>query len=238
MIETLKIRSVTQAEKSYSCLVSFPPPFNFLLFFTAPFLITSPTPEKVNEKLLFLAYLPILCFSVMTFVFGEMLMWPFVYTKMVFHKLTMVWVYSKSWRLSRADKFANFVGYCFFGPFTTVANTFVDTHFFVRHMVRLDLQKFKHKIDQPEIDKDNMKLLEALFYKKQEKILNYRYIAERLRSLMGIMPLIRQSLFPYSFKDLVQGPVDFNLARASIDSKHLHGIEGPYQRLQLEDKYK
>lgn len=205
MIETLKVRSVTQAEKSYSCLVSFPPPFNFLLLFCAPFLITSKNPEQVNEKLLFLAYLPILGFSVATFVIGEILMWPFVYTKMVFHKLTMVWVYSKSWRLSRADKFANFIGYCFFGPFATIANTLIDTQFFLRHMVRLDLQKFKHKINAPEIEKENMELMNKLFHRQQEKILNFKYIAERLRSQMGIINLIRQSLFPYNITDSKDG---------------------------------
>lgn len=182
MIETLKIRAVTQADKNYSCLISFVPPFNFILLFAAPFLITSQRPERVNEKLLFIAYLPILVVSVLAFVAGEIIMWPFVYTKMVFHKLTMVWVYSKSWRLSRATKFTNFVGYCAFGPFSTIANTFVDTQFFIRHMVRLDLQKFKHKTSQQEIEKENLKIVQEVFSKHQEKILNYKAIAQRLRS--------------------------------------------------------
>ena len=52
------------------------------------------------------AYIPVIISSTLIFVIGEMIMWPFVYVKMVFHKLTMVWVYSKSFRVSRADKFA------------------------------------------------------------------------------------------------------------------------------------
>ena len=92
-------------------------------------------------------------------------MWPFVYTKMVFHKLTMVWVYSKSWRISRADKFANFIAYCLFGPFATIANSFIDLVQFVRHMLRLDLTKFKHKTRQDELDKDNLVLLEKMFFR-------------------------------------------------------------------------
>ena len=153
-----------------------------MLLFTAPFLITSSDPESFNQKLLFLAYMPILAGSVFTFVVGEIIMWPFVYAKMVFHKLTMVWVYSKSWRLSRADKFANFVGYCFFGPFTTAANTFVDTQFFIRHMVRLDLQKFKHKTTQQQIIKSDLKMIVNTFLKMKEKIMNYKHISERIRS--------------------------------------------------------
>ena len=73
------------------------------------------------------------------FLIAEVVMWPFVYTKMLFHKLTMVWVYSKSYRVSRADKFANFIFYALAGPFATIGNTFVDTLFFYRHLIRYDL---------------------------------------------------------------------------------------------------
>lgn len=68
-------------------------------------------------------------------------------------------------------------------------------------MVRLDLQKFKHKINTPEIEKENMLIVNKLFHRQQEKIINFRYIAERLRSQMGIVSLIRQSLFPYNISD-------------------------------------
>jgi hypothetical protein len=73
--------------------------------------------------------------TTLAFCIGEVLMWPFSYTKMVFHKLTMVWVYSKSFRVSRADKFAHFIYFVFFGPFITVGNSFVDLTFFIRHMI-------------------------------------------------------------------------------------------------------
>lgn len=57
---------------------------------------------------------------------------------------------------------------------------------------------------------------------------------------MGILPLIKQSIFPYKFMDgfAPSRRLSFDEARVSLDSKDLHGIEGPYQRLQLEDKYK
>ena len=44
MIETLKLRPVTQADKNYSVLISMPPPFNFFLLFAAPVLLTSKNP--------------------------------------------------------------------------------------------------------------------------------------------------------------------------------------------------
>ena len=83
--------------------------------------------------------------TLVLFLAGEMFMWPLVYVKMVFHKLTMVWVYSRSFRVSRADKFMNFVAYFLIGPIWIIGNTIVDTWFFLRHMVRLDLQKVKNK---------------------------------------------------------------------------------------------
>ena len=60
---------------------------------------------------------------------------------------------------------------------------------------------------------------------------------------MGIVNLISQSIFPYKFPKSYQpsingDPVDFDAIRASIHSRDLHGIEGPYERLQKEDKQK
>ena len=83
--------------------------------------------------------MPILGIVTILFLVCEVMMWPFVYVKMVFHKLTMTWVYSKSYRVSRADKFMNFIYYLFFGPFITIGSTFIDLYFFFKHMIRFDL---------------------------------------------------------------------------------------------------
>ena len=139
MIETLRVRPATQADKTYSVLISMPPPFNFLLFFLAPFVISSKNPQNINMTFLIIAYLPVLITVTLLFIIGEVIMWPFVYTKMVFHKLTMVWVYSKAFRVSRADKFAHFVYFAFFGPFITIGNSFIDLLFFLRHLMQFDL---------------------------------------------------------------------------------------------------
>lgn len=90
-------------------------------------------------------YVPILATTTCVFLAFESLLWTFVYVKMVFHKLTMTWVYSRTFRSSRADKFMNFVMFVFFGPAIVIGNTFVDLQFFLRHMVRFDLQKIKAK---------------------------------------------------------------------------------------------
>jgi len=48
MLETLKVRPVSQADKEYSSLVSIPVPLNAFLILFAPILLTSKDPEKVN----------------------------------------------------------------------------------------------------------------------------------------------------------------------------------------------
>jgi hypothetical protein len=44
MLETLKVRAITQADKNYSILISCPAPLNLLLFFVAPLLLSSQNP--------------------------------------------------------------------------------------------------------------------------------------------------------------------------------------------------
>jgi hypothetical protein len=156
MIETLKVRSITQADKNYSVLISLPAPLNFLLLFIAPALLTSKEPAKVNEWALKIAYIPILATSSLIFLAVEIVMWPFVYVKMFFHKLTMVWVYSKSYRISRADKFVNFLTYFLIGPFVIVGTTFADFFHFWRHALMTDLKKTKHKMRSRQMKKENL----------------------------------------------------------------------------------
>ena len=45
MLEKLKIRPVTVADKEFSVLISLPAPLNVILLFLAPFLFVSRNPE-------------------------------------------------------------------------------------------------------------------------------------------------------------------------------------------------
>ena len=134
--------------------------------------------------------MPVLLGTTAVFVAGEVIMWPFSYIKMIFHKLTMVWVYSKSYRVSRADKFIKFVYFMFAGIPITMGNTLVDTYFMVRHMIRFDLQKIKHKIKNSEIKKSNLETIRRYFDAQQEKMLNFKDISIQLREDLGIMTQI------------------------------------------------
>lgn len=143
---------------------------------------------------------------------------------MVFHKLTMVWVYSKTYRVSRADKFMRFIFFFAFGPIITVGNTFVDTYFFLQHCMKIDIQKIKHKIRNHEVKKENMKLSRAYFHGTQEKILNFKDVSKKLREDMQILDQISDSLFPQlEMKSTEQAqPVDYELDYHALqdDAEH------------------
>ena len=133
MIETLKVRPVMQADKEYSSLISLPPPLNGLLFFLGPFLMTSKNPEVINKAILWVTYLPLLLLTFGVFFFYNALLLPVTYVKMFFHKMVMIFVYSKSYRVSRADKFMLWIFFVVIGPFRLLNNFIVDLIAFVKH---------------------------------------------------------------------------------------------------------
>lgn len=64
-----------------------------------------------------------------------MILIPVTYLKLFFHKMIMIMVYSKAYRVSRADKFMNFVVFIPFGPFILLANMIVDLKHFLSHLL-------------------------------------------------------------------------------------------------------
>lgn len=81
-------------------------------------------------------------------------------------------VYSKSFRVSRADKFMNFVMFLMLGPFILMLNTIVDVYYFVRHMLIRDMFKTTHKITgDRQISKQNLAIMADFFRQKSEKLL-------------------------------------------------------------------
>ena len=141
MLETLQVRPVMQADKEYSALISVPPPLNGLHLFYAPFMMTTNDPEWFNVRILMITYFPLLLLCTCFFIFYNLLMIPICYLKMFFHKMVMIFVYSKSNRISRADKFMLWIVFAILGPFRLFANVIVDTIAFIHHCVKMDLKK-------------------------------------------------------------------------------------------------
>jgi hypothetical protein len=97
--------------------------------------MTSKKPECFNKFILFIAYIPIIIFATLVFFVYNLALLPFTYIKIFFHKLVMIMVYSKAFRVSRADKFMNYVIFVSFGAFFLLANVFVDIYYFLKHLL-------------------------------------------------------------------------------------------------------
>lgn len=80
---------VYKFDKSYSCLISAPPPFNILLLPIVPYFLMSKDVifrRWVNKQVLKLLHLPVATLSVLTFTFMNLLFLPLAYGKAILHK--------------------------------------------------------------------------------------------------------------------------------------------------------
>jgi len=90
--------------------------------------------------------LPLLIMTFVIFVFYNFALLPVTYVKLFFHKMVMIFVYSKSYRVSRADKFMLWIFFAIVGPFRLLANVLVDLVSFLQHCTLEDLPKTKVQI--------------------------------------------------------------------------------------------
>lgn len=163
MLETLKIRPQTEADKEYSSLISLPTPINVLHMFVAPFLLTSSRPQRVNECMLTIGYIPVMIGVTLVFAVYNLLLVPLAYVKLWWHKLIMIYVYSKSYRVSRADKFITFCLFWVFGLLTLTLSALADLYYFVRHLWLRDLLKTQHKSMHVQLSKRNIEKVRRYF---------------------------------------------------------------------------
>ena len=99
----------------------------------------------------------------MVFIVYNIALLPLAYTKLFFHKLVMIYVYSKSYRVSRADKFITFVFFAALGPFTLFMNLVVDIWYFLKHLWVRELFKTQHKASEQQISKATLDKLSNYF---------------------------------------------------------------------------
>ena len=68
-----------------------------------------------NRVILWVAYFPILITTSSIFLLYTVALVPVTYVKLVFHKLVMIFVYSKSYRVTKADKFMQWILFVIIG---------------------------------------------------------------------------------------------------------------------------
>ena len=138
-------------------------PLNVLHVPFAPFLLTTKNPQCLNTFILYIGYIPILIIAILLFIVYNIVIYIPAYTKLFFHKLVMIFVYSKSYRSSRADKFMSFVIFGALGLFILLLNMIVDIGYFTKHLLSTDLQKTKHKTSDKQISKKHLAVLLQYF---------------------------------------------------------------------------
>ena len=203
MLETLAIRPQSQADKEYSAIVSMPVPLNVLLIFVTPFLLGSKgNQEKFNLCLLKFTYIPIMIVLTILYIVYNIVLWPFAYIKLFVHKFVMIFVYSKSYRSSRADKFIVFAKWVFLGFLILPANSILDFPYFIRHLMFMGIPKTKDKHGETQVTKQNLKKLIQYFRERSEKNLTFRQASEDIRRMLGIVPAIQSLVYPKAYKDI------------------------------------
>ena len=138
---TLSLRPVSLANEKNSCLVSAPVPLNGLHFLHMPILLSidDESAIKMNNIILHIIYVPIVCIQVLFFILWNIVLGPVVYVKIFLHKMTISFTYSRIYRDERNNKFLYGIAWVLMGPPILILNLCRDTVIFVIHLYRKDL---------------------------------------------------------------------------------------------------
>lgn len=196
MLDTLEVRPVAEADKEYSALISLPAPLNVLHIFASPCLMTAANPERVNKIILWIAYLPVFIIVTIIFFAYSIVITPVCFVKIFFHKMIMIFVYSKTYRVSRADKFMTWVLFAIIGLPRLITNIFTDLAAFLMHMLATDLKKTKVTLVQKPLTKKGMRILNDYFAVRKDRLIPYKQFAEEVRDKLSIFEKIANFMKP------------------------------------------
>ena len=180
--------------------------------------------------MLTIGYIPVMIGVTLVFAVYNLLLVPLAYVKLWWHKLVMIYVYSKSYRVSRADKFITFCLFWIFGLLTLTLSALADLYYFVRHLWLRDLLKTQHKSMHVQLSKRNIEKVRRYFLTKGDRIVPYKEAATQIREIVGVFDSILGILRPSTLsnfltmkeqEDYVPIHVDSNFAHIAADDKNL-----------------
>jgi len=120
---------------------------------------------------------------------------PVCFLKVFFHKMIMIFVYSKSHRIGRADKFMQWVTFTITGPIRLTANMLVDMVVFLQHCTVMNLRKMnertKEAIAEKPLSKANLVMVKEYFVTRNERLIPFKQVASEIRDQMSIFPKIK-----------------------------------------------
>jgi hypothetical protein len=106
--------------------------------------------------ILWLAYTPVLLVTFIIYAAYTAALLPLSFVKMFFHKMVMIFMYSKSYRVHKSDKFMQWVLFAVIGPFRMTANFLVDLLAFLMHCTMTELKKTKVSVRQRPLSKQTI----------------------------------------------------------------------------------
>lgn len=133
---TLSIRPVTLASKTNSVLISVPVPFSALHYLYISILLSVKTShaELFNLIMLHIYYIPVTIVLSFVFLVWSLILFPFTFTKVLFHKLAITFSYSRVYRTARNQKFLYVFTWLTYGHLLLLVNILRDLLVFWIHL--------------------------------------------------------------------------------------------------------
>jgi len=137
---TLEIRPITWANKTSSVMVSVPVPFSALhIFYTSCLLsFRDKQAEILNLVLLHIFYVPIAIGCSIVFLVWSLILLPFCFVKVFYHKFAVTFAYSKYYKISRPQKYLYVWTWLCYGSLILLANIVRDLAIFFIHLYQLN----------------------------------------------------------------------------------------------------
>lgn len=125
---------------------------------------------------------------------------PLAFVKVFFHKMVMVFMYSKSYRVHKSDKFMQWVLFAVIGGPRMVANFLIDLVAFLQHCLKQDIKKTKATLTQRPLSKQTLQLTHQYLLERNERMIPLRSLTSELRNEMGIFDRLSLLLKPNSLR--------------------------------------
>lgn len=163
------MREVSEADDKYSAVISAPFPICVLNLVLGSIVLAAKSPQ-LNEFVLHLYFIPVLIGSLVSFIIYQVVILPFVYVKMVFHKWALLVKAPKGMgSASFLDRAGKAVLFMLFGPIFLVANALVDIVWYLIHVYKKDLDKTVTKRAKSEVETE----LPEIHRRTYKKMLRY-----------------------------------------------------------------
>ena len=139
LLETLSVREASQADDKYSAAISPPYPLSIINLLLGTYVMTVKK-AKHNKWVLHFYFLPTIICTSNLFLAWEILILPFAYVKVVFHKFALIVNNPQgAGAKSSSDRLGYAIFFIFAGPFILALDSIVDCFWFIAHVYKTDL---------------------------------------------------------------------------------------------------